>query len=209
MSHFFAGMLVALSMTLSVGPGLMLYFQASMSRGFTAGLAVLSGLWISDLGFIAISFLGISQLFSTARIQHIAALMCAAILVVFGLIQWIKRPASSIQQTPADTTRKKQRLVKGFLSGFLLNSSNPFALVFWMTLVGIAGVHFGMRTQSFYAFFTGLISCAMIFDTTKCFVFSKITVRINYGVLTWINRIAGSAIMVSAILIVCKSFIVR
>lgn len=207
MNPILAGMLVALTMTVSVGPGLVMYFQATVNRGFAAGLSVLSGLWISDFGFITISLLGISRLLNTVHNQHIAAIACSTALVVFGLTQWIKKPAALAGSGPHRGLGQKTSLATGFLSGFMINSSNPFVFVFWMTLVSLAGVNFGVRTQSFYAFFIGLIACGLIFDISKCFIFSKITVYFNPIVLTRINRIAGSVVMAGAIAIICKSFV--
>ena len=206
MNPFFYGMLVAGTMTCSVGPGLMLYFQASVSRGFVAGLAVLSGLWTSDLAIITVSWFGVMQILKTVHNQHIAALVSAIVLVGFGFLQWIISPGVDSQPTPGVPATVQPKLLKGFLSGFLINSCNPFVFAFWTTVVGIAGVNFGMRTQPFFTFFIGLVSCAIVFDTTKCFIFSRITFHFNSAVLLWINRVVGSALILAAIVIVYKSF---
>jgi threonine/homoserine/homoserine lactone efflux protein len=206
MNPFFYGMLVAGTMTCSVGPGLMLYLQASVSRGFVSGLAVLSGLWTSDLAIITVSWFGIMQILKTVHNQRIAALVSAIVLVGFGFLQWIKSPGVDSQSTPGGPAAVQPKLLKGFLSGFLINSCNPFVFAFWTTVVGIAGVNFGMRTQSFFVFFIGLVSCAIVFDTTKCFIFSRITFYFNSTVLLWINRVVGSALILAAAVIVYKSF---
>lgn len=207
MSPFFAGLLVALTMALSVGPGLMLYFHASVRRGFVAGLAVLAGLWISDFGFITICYLGTAQLLNTVHNQHIAAIVCASILLIFGLMQWTKNPIAASRPTSNDIVGKRTRLLTDVLSGFLINTSNPFVFIFWMTVVGIAGVNFGVRTQSFYTFFIGLVSSAMFLDTTKCFVFSKITVHFNSTALKWINRVVGGLLLLAAAVILYKAYL--
>lgn len=199
-------MLVAVTMTCSVGPGLMLYFQASVCRGFVAGLAVLSGLWISDLSIITVSYFGIFQILKTVHNQPIAAIVSSSILAGFGLAQWTKKPNAAFLSTRSGSGAIQFNLLKGFFSGFLVNSCNPFVYAFWMTLLGIAGVNFGMRTRSFFFFFIGLVSCAMFFDTTKCFIFSKLTFHFNSTVLPWINRVVGSALILAAAVIVYKSF---
>jgi threonine/homoserine/homoserine lactone efflux protein len=206
MNPFFCGMLVAVSMTCSVGPGLMLYFQATVSRGFVSGLSVLAGLWASDLGIITVSYFGLLQVLKTVHNQRIAAIISSTILIGFGLLQWIKKPAIISRTAPSGPTDPQPKLLKGFLSGFLINSCNPVVFAFWMTLIGIAGINFGMRTRSFFAFFIGLVSCAMIFDSTKCFIFSRITLHLNSTVLPWINRVLGIALMLAAAAILYKSF---
>ena len=209
MNPFFYGMLVAVTMACSVGPGLMLYFQAAVNRGFVSGLAVLAGLWASDLSIITVSWFGVMELLKNMHNQQIAAVVGATVLVGFGLMQWIKSPAVGPQSTAEETAAVRPKKLKGFLSGFFINSCNPFIYAFWTTIVGIAGVNFGMRTGSFFAFFIGLVSCAMLFDTTKCFIFSKITFRFNSIMLKWINRIVGSALILAAGVMIYKSFYLK
>jgi threonine/homoserine/homoserine lactone efflux protein len=200
------GVLTALTMTLGVGPGLLLYFQASVSRGFFSGLAVLSGLWVSDFCFIAIGFFGVAPLLTSISHQRTGAFVCAGILFIFGLVQLAKKPIS-LNQSASGQERKNKKVLKGFLAGFLINSSNPFVLVFWMTLMGFAGVNFGVKTLSFYAFFIGLISFALFFDITKCFIFSKISIHLNPSILGWIQRIAGVALILAAVFVLGKTFL--
>jgi threonine/homoserine/homoserine lactone efflux protein len=206
MNPFFYGMLVAVTMACSVGPGLILYFQAAVNRGFVSGLAVLAGLWASDLTIITVSWFGVMELLKNMHNQQIAAVVGATVLVGFGLMQWIKNPAVVPQSKAEETAAVRPKKLKGFLSGFFINSCNPFIYAFWTTIVGIAGVNFGMRTRSFFAFFIGLVSCAMLFDATKCFIFSKIKVRFNSIVLKWVNRVVGSALILAAAGILYKSF---
>jgi len=204
---YFSGMLVALTMTLSVGPGLLLYFQACIRNGFVAGMAVLFGLWVSDISIISITIFGYTQFIATINNQRIVAILCAIILLLFGVVQWIKKPSLALQANLTETSGQKTKLLKGLISGFLINTSNPFVYVFWMTLVGIVSVDFGTRTQPFFIFFTGLFSSACAFDTIKCFTFSKVKIYFKPAQLTWVNRIAGSGLVVAAIVIASKAFL--
>jgi L-lysine exporter family protein LysE/ArgO len=202
-----AGLLVALLMTLGIGPSLLLYFQATIQRGFIAGLAVLSGIWVSDIGFVFVNYLGISQIFNTVPHQRIAATISASVLLVLGSMQWIRKPAPvGCPNFPPPEAPRLQHS-RGFLSGFIVNSSNPLLLAYWMTLIGMTGANFGFRTDSFYSFLAGIFLGEVLCDTAKCFAFSRIRVRVNPLLAAWINRIAGSAMMVAAIAIVCKSFV--
>jgi hypothetical protein len=49
----------------------------------------------------------------------------------------------------------------------------------------------------------------MLFDATKCFIFSKITFRFNSAVLNWINRVVGSALILAAGVMIYKSFFLK
>jgi threonine/homoserine/homoserine lactone efflux protein len=98
MNPLLAGLLVALLMTLGIGPSLLLYFQATIQRGFIAGLAVLSGIWVSDIGFVFVNYLGISQIFNTVPHQRIAAVISASVLLALGSMQWMRKPAPVVCQ---------------------------------------------------------------------------------------------------------------
>jgi threonine/homoserine/homoserine lactone efflux protein len=206
MNPFLAGMLVALPMTLGVGPSLLLYLQATMQRGFYAGLSVLSGIWLSDIGFVFVNYLGISHFFSCAPNQRIAAGVSASVMLIFGSLQWVRKPAPvGCSAVSAPAPRERSKATRDFFSGLIINSSNPMLLAYWVTLVGLTGANFGFRTHSFYLFLSGIFLGEILCDTAKCFLFSRITVHFNTAVLTWTNRVAGSALIIAAVVIVCKS----
>lgn len=215
MNPFIAGMLVAFPMTLGVGPSLVLYFQATIQRGFGAGLAVLSGIWVSDIGFIFINYLGISHIFTTVSNQRIGAVASAAVLLVLGCVQWVKKPVpipcSNDSSAPGAQSRAKLRakpkVTRDFLSGFVVNSSNPALLAYWITLIGLTGANFGFKTHSSYSFLAGIFLGELLCDTAKCLAFSRINLRLNSRLHSWVNRLAGSALIVAAAGIVLKSFV--
>jgi L-lysine exporter family protein LysE/ArgO len=215
MNPFIAGMLVAFPMTLGVGPSLVLYFQATIQRGFGAGLAVLSGIWVSDIGFIFVNYLGISHIFTTVSNQRIAAVASAGVLVVLGCVQLVRKPVpipcskgSSVPGAQSIAlSRAKSKVTRDFLSGFIVNSSNPALLAYWMTLIGLTGANFGFRTHSSYSFLAGIFLGELFCDTVKCLAFTRINLRLNPLLHSWVNRIAGSALIVAAAGIVLKSFV--
>jgi len=209
MSPFLTGLLMALPITLGVGPSLVLYFQATLHRGFNAGLAVLSGIWVSDIGFIFINYFGISHIFIAPANHRIAAIASAAILLVFGFVQWVSKPATvaCTGTMPAALPRARFKTTRDFLSGFIVNTSNPLLLAYWITLIGLTGANFGFKTASSYSFLAGIFLGEIFCDTAKCLAFSRINVRFNPRALAWVNRIAGSAMMLGAVVIVCKSFV--
>lgn len=101
----------------------------------------------------------------------------------------------------------RSKVGRGFLSGFIVNSTNPLLFAYWMTLIGLTGANFGLGTGSSRSFLAGIFLGELLCDTVKCFAFSRICVHFNSTVLLWTNRIAGSAMMAGAVFIVCKSFI--
>lgn len=202
MNPVVAGFLLALTMAAGVGPGLMFYFQAAVRRGFWAGLAVLLGLWISDATIVVLSSLGVSQVLTTSRNRWIAAVIGAAVLIIIGIVQ-----LSTAAKPAALDDKARKNHASGFLAGLLLNSSNPFIYGFWITLIGVIGSQYGMKSPSFCSFFVSLFLGCWTFDTIKCFAFSRCRIRLNLVALGWINRITGGFMVTAGVLILGRTFL--
>ena len=201
------GMLTALIMTLGVGPGMLINFHTSVRRGFAGGVSVVAGLYVSDLIFIAINYFGLLNLIQSFRHRHAAGIVCGAILCVFGISMALKRQKTVAD--PADTTPLPGAggLLKSFLSGLLVNLTNPFVFVFWMTLMGIAALDFGVRTPPFFVYFATVVGTALCLDITKSFLFSRFRLKLglNAPLMAWIGRGIGAALVVAGIVIIFRT----
>lgn len=207
MFPFIKGVLLALTMAFGIGPGLILYFKASVKNGFWAGYAVILGLYLSDFIFITISYFGVSQLILTVEHQHFAGVVGGFLLMIFGLVMVLKKPTDIKEPSGTYTPRTRNIVLGGFLSGFFINSMNVFVLLSWMTIIGVAGIHFGVHTRPFFHFFIGLFGAIIFLDLTKCLLFSRINKVFDTRVLGVINRCAGGALVAVALVLIGKSIL--
>ena len=99
-------------------------------------------------------------------------------------------------------------MLKGFLSGFAVNMTNPFVFIFWMTLMSIATLNFGFRTYSFFIYFAGVVGTALCLDITKSYLFSRIKTGMKAKVMAWINHGIGTVLASAGIMIICRSLVV-
>jgi threonine/homoserine/homoserine lactone efflux protein len=205
MDAFIKGMLVSLAITLSIGPGLALQFQASVQRGFKAGFAVMGGRYLSDLSLLFLSYLGILQVVTNSNNRYICGMVGGAALVGFGVCFFMKKTKTALASSSISSLKGPETLYSYFFSSFTINTMNPVVCVFWIGLVAITGANYGLHTQSMVDFFVGLLIAAVGVDLLKCYFFSKINLVLTSSFLGLINRVTGGVLTVAGIGVILKS----
>jgi threonine/homoserine/homoserine lactone efflux protein len=202
------GILTALIMTVGVGPGMLINFHTSMRRGFIAGLFVVAGLYLSDLTFIAINYFGVLFLIKYLQNQRAVAIICGIMLCIFGIAMLLNKPRAIVVSKKIKHVHSFRDLLKNFLSGFIVNISNPFVFIFWMTLMSIASLNFGFRTQSFHIYFAAVILSALCLDITKSYFFSRFRSGIKENFMKMINLGTGTVLAFCGVAIICRSIFI-
>lgn len=199
--------MTACLMTVGVGPGMLLNFHTSLRRGFSGGLAVVAGLYTSDCTIIVIELLGFSRIAALSNIKNVFGIVCGSLLLVFAVSIWLARPSIGIKTVRTGSELPgAQSMLKAFLSGFIVNISNPFVYAFWMTVMGFAVMNFGYRTRSFYIYFVTVVVTALIFDMAKSYLFSRAKSFVNPAIMVWFNRTMGLALAAAGIIIICQAY---
>jgi threonine/homoserine/homoserine lactone efflux protein len=204
MMAFLAGMVVSLSLALSLGPGVALQFQASVQRGFFAGMSVVAARFISDIGLLALSYIGVLQVITSTRNQMIGAVAGGAACLGFGLVFLLKKSNYTFSPVDLPTYRSPKSFFSYFFASLVVNTMNPFVALYWMGLVALAGTNFGVRSAPFYLFFSGLMASAFVFDVLKCYLFSRIKVRFKPRYFRWLNRFTGVILLAAGLVLLGK-----
>ncbi|MCI0512178.1 LysE family translocator [candidate division KSB1 bacterium] len=204
MLSFFKGALVAFGLALGIGPGLVVQFGASINGGFHAGAMVIYGLYLSDLLIIMLGYYSIRRLKIPEHYQIWIGILCALIFIIFGIIMLAKKQDRPVTPNHEKVPNFAHSLIFYFIKGFLTNISNPFSLIFWTGIIGIAGTAFGFFTSAFYQFFTGLMCTAISLDLLKVFIFSRIKKFFSPRLTFWMNRVLGVAMILISFVIIYK-----
>jgi threonine/homoserine/homoserine lactone efflux protein len=204
MMAFLAGMLVSLSLAVSVGPGLALQFQACVQRGFTAGMAVVSARYLSDIALLCMSYVGILQVITSSRNQFYCGIAGSIACIAFGLTFILKKGNFTFSPVDLPTYKSPKSFFSYFFASLAINTMNPFVALFWIGLVALANGNFGIHAPNFFYFFSGLLSTALMFDITKCILFSQIKLRLKPRYFRWINRLTGYALILAGFLLLGK-----
>ncbi|WP_462317579.1 LysE family translocator [Marinilabilia sp.] len=191
------GMLVGFSASLPLGPIGVLVIQRTLQNGRFSGLTSGFGAAMSDTIYAIIAGFSLSYIVTFIESQ-ILWIQLGGVIILTGLGVKIFRtnPAIQLRKQRAG----KHSLVSDFVSTFFLTLSNPLAIFLfiaffasfrvlkpeygiWGHLIIIGGVFAGAA-----AWWTILTSLVALFRS-----------KINLRRLFWINKIAGSAIVVFVI----------
>lgn len=164
------GVLLGISLSFMIGPLLFSVVEASIVRGFRAGVAVAAGIWSSDFLFIGL-ILWSMELFTTVislpDFRFWTEILGGMMLIVFGIGSFFSKPkvpANADQDLDKTNSHPYFRL---WLRGFFINLINPGTVFFWLGIVSalVAPNHW-THTQSL-TFLGGMISVLIITDTLK------------------------------------------
>ncbi len=188
MHPFFHGILLGLTVTISIGPGFMALFQTSILRGVKAGFVLAIGILISDLILISISYFGLSSLIVKGN-TTVLGIIAGLILIVSGTISTFRK--SPLQVEISELPDFHGRLPVLLVKGFLLNIANPFVLIFWIGIMGFAASNYGMHSYGFFIFFLGLLSTAFSSDLMKCYLSGFLKNVLSSKTIVIVNKVIG------------------
>lgn len=183
-----AGLLLAL---LIGGPVFLALIKISIDKGFVPGLFFAIGVIVSDSSYFTISYLGISQLSNTHLVEELLGTFGGAFLIGFGLSLIIKKE----KQKDINAAIVQGSVLKSMVSGFIINTLNPAAFLFWIATVSTVTVQFSGNKHQILAFFIVCMSTVFGTDVLKAFLAGKVKHLVTPRFLHWLNRISGIILM--------------
>jgi threonine/homoserine/homoserine lactone efflux protein len=179
-----AGLLLAV---LIGGPVFVGLIKISIEKGFLIGLLFAMGVIISDASYFVLSYVGISQLKNSNLVEELLGAGGGAFMIIFGIHLMVTK------EKPKDVDDKviQGSLFRSMLSGFLINTLNPSALLFWIATVSTVTVEFSNNSKQIFAFF--IVSMSFVFgtDVLKAYLAGKVKSIVTPKFLLWLHRISG------------------
>lgn len=199
------GFFVGFALAFLIGPVFFLLLSTSINKGMPQAVFLASGVMLSDAMYISISYFGSAFLVGNKEFNHLFGIIGGGILIVFGVVNFFKKPAVNKNEI-SEYTVSKTDFIKFFFKGFALNSFNPFVLVFWLGVASAISVkHF--EAEQTLAFYVAVLVTVLSTDILKSYLANKLQNIITVSVLIWMNRISGLALVFFGIKIIYKSFI--
>ncbi|MEM1214479.1 MAG: LysE family translocator [Bacteroidota bacterium] len=199
------GIQAGIFLAILVGPLLVALIQASLEQGTRAGLAVGLGIWFSDLVCILAVYFGVQQVQQLTEwdgfYQSVGG-VGAGILLVTGI--------ATLLTPPPDLDQKDHLLkhTKGswalFTKGFLINTVNPFTIVFWVTVMMTIVVEKGYSASAATLFFGGILGTIVTTDSLKIVLAKKIRHRLTARHLWWVRRVAGATLVIFGVVLLLR-----
>ena len=199
-----SGLVLGSVLALLVGPVFFMIINTSIKKGFLPASMLAFGVFMSDALFVVLTYFGSSFLFYMKEYQYFVGMAGGTLIFSFGIFTFFKKSAVTPDALEV-IDDSKTRAIDVF-KGFMMNSLNPSALLFWL---GVAGTlsskeHFSNTgTMLFYSSALGMVFGT---DLLKAYIATKLKGIINGTTLMWMNRISGLALMIYGIYMIVKIF---
>lgn len=185
------------------GPGFFALIQLSIEKGFLVGILFAMGVLVSDAGYFVLSYLGISQLGNSHSVHDLFGTFGGLFLIIFGLTMVLKKPRPKTVDPKVD----RNSLIKSFIRGFIINTLNPSALLYWVAVVGSVVSQYEGNNRKVFVFFVASIGTVFGTDVLKAFLAVRLKRIITPTFMLWMNRISGTVIGLTGIKLLSSAII--
>lgn len=191
---FLRGIVIGLMASIPLGPIGVLCIQRTLSKNHRSGFVSGLGAAFADIIYASLAFFSLSVVtaFIESHMLLIKVIGGLAIMMVGARILF-SNPVVQIRRNRAGKTS----LVQDFVSVFLITLANPVYILIFIAFFAM----FGMSSATLGAFdgafvLAGVLSGASLWWFTLTFGVSLLRKRFRPRHMLWINRIAGTLIVV-------------
>ena len=131
MSVILQNIILGISLAAPIGPANIAIIRKGLKKGFLAGSLTGIGVVAADTFYLLIIYFGLSPFFNIAVVQTAIWILGAGILLYMGY-----HSIKEYVRIEPDHQETKER--SSFVEGFLINVSNPMAIVWWTGVFGSA-----------------------------------------------------------------------
>jgi threonine/homoserine/homoserine lactone efflux protein len=189
------GVLSGIVLALLIGPVFFTILQTSIERGFRSGVFVAIGVSLSDTMYIALSYLGVMQVFSNPRNQLFLAYSGGFILFAFGVYYLLIKSRRMLNFSLIHVQERSP--LRLMAKGFIINGMSPMVLIFWIGTVGIATTELGFTTHATaIPFFCSIVATVFITDMVKAKLADKLRTLLTPRLIMVLNIILGIVLVV-------------
>ncbi|MCX6244510.1 MAG: LysE family translocator [Bacteroidetes bacterium] len=188
----FEGLILGITVAITLGPALVALLQTSIKHGIKTGIFLAFGIFISDLFLVVGAFYGVSEIITAPKYHLIFGLLGGVVMIAFGIYTFFRKiPPSDTIEPINEFHVKRKGVIPYFFKGFLLNVVNPSLWFFWIFWVVSINSTYGGDRKSVALFFAGALGMILATDILKVVLANKIKVLGNPNVKFWINRVVG------------------
>lgn len=183
--------LLGITLAVPVGPAGVAVIQTGLRHGFRRAFLTGLGITLADTTYLLLVFFGLAAALDNLWIKVAIWLFGAAVLINFG-IRSLRESGSNAGQVSGAAVTARHPLV----SGYLVNISNPIAIVWWIGVFGSllsesAGTLSRLQALGLSA---SILIGIMSWHTTTSLLTHWGSRYLNAGVMKWVTRAAGLAL---------------
>ncbi len=201
------GAIAGLTLSFLIGPVFFTLIQTGVEKGFRAGVALCSGIWMSDVLIILFAYMGLSYILLFTQwngFRPWVGSLGGIILIIFGLSSLLTRTSSNQGEMPA--SRRSDYMTLS-VKGFVINTFNPFTIIFWLGLMSTIIAESARTSLQASQFFGALLIVMISFDVLKVLLAKRIRGLLNPGNIQRFRQIAGICLVVFGIVLLCRTWL--
>jgi len=202
---FIRGVLVGLMASIPLGPVGVLCIQRTLSKNHKAGFFSGLGAATADTVFAMVAFFSLSFVLSFIE-GHLGVIKAIGgiCVILVGLRIFFTNPVVQIRRNRAG----KSNLWQDYLSIFLITLANPALILIFVALFATFGFSKEiLGAVNGTAMIFGVLSGATLWWFTLTFFINLIRNKFRPRHLLWMNRIAGTVIIVLGTVVVISVFL--
>ncbi|REJ84050.1 MAG: LysE family translocator [Bacteroidetes bacterium] len=194
-----SGITFGLILAVMLGPVFFALIQTSLHEGFSAGLHLAFGVFLSDSIMILICLIFASSVNLLEEHPVITGWSGGLVLIGFGIFNFFKK--IKVSEVDDDKRTVHARFVA---EGFLLNILNPAVILFWLSVVGIVSLKDHYTSLHTTVFFSSVMITVLSTDLLKVIVAQRIKKILNKKAIHIINRMVGIALIAFGLSMIVK-----
>lgn len=199
------GLALGLMLTVMIGPVMIAIVQTSMENGWRSGFRVAFGIWLSDFLFIAACYFGTRQVVRITEwdgFELTVGIVGGIVLAGFGIGLLLRKTTEDDIEYQVEAMQLS-RFTAG-LKGFLVNTVNPFTLLFWITIsLTVVGKEATSGMEAFI-FYGCLMLIVISGDMAKVLLAHRIRPWLTFRHMNWVRTISGVAFILFGIIMVIR-----
>ena len=208
LSLIYQGLVIVILLTFSFGPGFFATINTGIKYGYKQGSLLALGIVLSDLFvcflIVVLVHFGTISLLQSPRAQTFSGILGGIILVVFGAL-YFKKHVTPAEET-IDIGHQGPHPSLIILKGFFLNLFNPAVWLLWLGNVTAIGKSVDYSLIKMSIFFSITLVAVLLVEFWKVYLAGKIKHYLTDRLMTIINYITGTILIVFGLVLIYNHF---
>jgi threonine/homoserine/homoserine lactone efflux protein len=188
------GIGLGLIMALMIGPVFFMLINISIKNGFRSAVYFAFGVMLSDAFFITIIEFSKSLVGVINENRYWVALVGGVVLIAFGLSSIIKK-VKDPKDIKIESDIGKLDLFLEAIKGFVMNSLNPFVLLFWLSISTTLVVSQPSNLRDTGIFFSSTLATIFITDLLKGAMAISLKKVMTVRFISILNKVSGAGLI--------------
>jgi threonine/homoserine/homoserine lactone efflux protein len=206
MNEILEGAILGFTLSFLIGPVFFTLLQTGIESGFRAGASYSAGVWLSDLLIILLiyhSMSAIATVVNSSQFVVYVGTIGAIILIGFG----ISSITSKVMVNLGSIADLKVSYLKLFGKGLLINTINPFTVIFWLGVNTLILSKEAFNSQKATLYFGSILTTLIATDLLKVLLARRIGVALKPIHIHRMRQIAGALLIISGMVMLYRVYI--